>query len=256
MRKLHYLLLIIMVAALPAFAAKAKTGEDVIKAMHKKYSKNWYKTLTFVQKNTQYRPDGSVQNSLWYEAMSLPGKLRIDFDPLADNMGMMFIDGQFHSINSGKIARSQHRIHPLMLFGFDVYTQPVDKTLKQIEEIKLDLSVLHEEKSDGRTVYVIGAKKGDLKTKQVWIDKKDLIFLKIIEPAGQDGKGVQETQFNKYRKVKSGGWISAEVVFLMNGKRAFVEEYSDIQTNVTLNEDLFDPKGWSAADKTYFKLKN
>ncbi|MEZ5345382.1 MAG: hypothetical protein R2681_07500 [Pyrinomonadaceae bacterium] len=255
MRNFNIVVLTIVLFTGSAFAAKINSGEDVIKAMHKKYENKWYKTLTFVQKNTQYRPDGSVENSIWYEAMSLPGKLRIDFDPLENNAGMMFVNDQFHSINKGKIARSQRRIHPLMVFGFDVYGQPVEKTLKQIGELKIDLSVFHEIKSDGRDVYVIGAKKGDLKTRQVWIDKKNLLFIKMLEPAGQDGSGVQETQFNKYQKVKGGGWIAPEVVFLLNGKRTFVEEYTDIQTNIQLAENLFDPNSWTSVDKGYFKVE-
>ncbi len=254
MQKLNVVVLAILLTVLPVFAAKVTSGEDVIKAMHKKYEKKWYKTLTFVQKNTQYRPDGTIQNSIWYEAMSLPGKLRIDFDPIENNMGMMFINDELHNINKGKIARSQHTVHPLMVFGFDVYGQPVETTLRQIKELKLDLTVFREEKMGGRAVYVIGAKKGDIKTRQVWIDKKDLVFLKMIEPAGKDGESIQETQFNKYQKVKGGGWIAPEVVFLLDGKRTFVEEYTDIQTNVPLNEKLFDPMNWSSVDKGYFKI--
>lgn len=100
------ILFLLLVIAVPVFASKIKSGEDVITAMHKKYSRKWYKTLTFVQKNTQYKPDGTTQNSIWYEAMSTPGKLRIDFDPLESGNGLMFIEGTAHDFKDGKLARS------------------------------------------------------------------------------------------------------------------------------------------------------
>ena len=53
--------LIITFSAAAALSAKDKfnSGEDVIAAMYKKYEGKWYKTLTFVQKTTTYKPDGT-----------------------------------------------------------------------------------------------------------------------------------------------------------------------------------------------------
>jgi outer membrane lipoprotein-sorting protein len=254
MRNIKILLLLILVAA-PVFASKITNGEQLVTAMHKKYAKKWYKTLTFVQKNTQYKPDGTTQNSIWYEAMSAPGKLRIDFDPLASGNGIMFADGMQHNFKDGKLAKSSPLVHPLMVLGFDVYMQPVEKTVSQLKELKIDLSTLHEEKLDGRDVYVVGAKQGDLRTAQFWVDKKNLYFVKMIEPVGKNLERVQEIQFNKYIQVKGGGWVSPEVVFLVDGKRVYMEEYSDIQTDVDLDAKLFDTQNWMTADRTYFKKK-
>jgi hypothetical protein len=152
MRKLFLTAIILSLAAVPVFASKIKNGEDVIKAMHSKYSGKWYKTLTFVQKNTQWGPDGSVTNFTWYEAMSVPGKLRIDFDPLDSGNGLMFLDGKQMNFNAGKLVRTTPRIHDLMVLGFDVYGQPAAKTLEQLKELKYDLSVLSEEVWQGRSV--------------------------------------------------------------------------------------------------------
>ncbi len=254
MRNIKILLLLILAAA-PVFASKIENGEQLITAMHKKYAKKWYKTLTFVQKNTQYKPDGSTQNSIWYEAMSAPGKLRIDFDPLDGGNGILFADGMQHSFKDGKLAKSSPLVHPLLVLGFDVYMQPVEKTVSQLKELKIDLSTLHEEKLDGRDVYVVGAKQGDLRTTQFWVDKKNLYFVKMIQPVGKNQDHVQEIQFNKYQQVKGGGWVSPEVVFMVDGKRVYMEEYSDIQTNIDLDAKLFDTQNWMTADRTYFKKK-
>jgi hypothetical protein len=245
----------LLIIAVPVCAAKIKTGEELVAAMHKKYENKWYKTLTFVQKNSQYKPDGTVQNSIWYEAMSAPGKLRIDFDPLESGGGIMFIDGQQHTFRDGKLLRSQSLVHPLLVLGFDVYRQPVEKTVSQLKELKMDLSILREDTWQGQPVYVVGAKAGDMRSPQFWVDKKNLYFVRMIQPVGKDKDHIQETQFNKYQKVKGGGWVSAEVVFLTDGKRSFMEEYSDIQTDAALDANLFNTENWMTVNRKYFIKK-
>jgi outer membrane lipoprotein-sorting protein len=254
MKNLKILFLLILMV-MPVFAAKIKSGEELIVEMHKKYESKWYKTLTFVQKTTNYKEDGTSVVSTWYEALSVPGKLRIDFDPLEKGGGILFVDGMLHSFRDGKLAGSRPFAHPLLILGFDVYGQPVEKTIGQIKDMKIDLSVVHEEMWDGNAVYVVGAKQGDLKTPQFWVDKKNLYFVRLIELAGKDKQSIHETQFNKYIKMKSGGWVSAEVQFFVDGKRATTEEYSDIQTGVSLDANLYDPSQWMTADRKYFQKK-
>jgi hypothetical protein len=255
MRNLKIIALLLLLTALPAFGAKITNGEELITAMHKKYAGKWYKTLTFVQKTTQFKPDGTTQVSTWYEAMSVPGKLRVDITPLEGGNGFMFLDNTQYGFKDGKLTRSVPRIHPLLVLGFDVYAQPVDTTVKLLKDLNMDLSVLHEETWQGKPVYVVGAKQGDLNAPQFWIDKKNLYFVRLIELVGKDKKQVQETQFNKYQKAKGGGWVSAEVIFNVDGKKIITEDYSDIQTDVKLDEKLFDPQKWSEADKTYYQIK-
>ena len=187
--------------------------------------------------------------------MNAPGKLRIDFDPVEKGNGILFSDGTLYSFKDGKLAGKRPFVHPLLVLGFDVYLQPVETTLAQIKGMGIDLSVIHQEKWQGSTIYVVGAKQGDLKTPQFWIDKKNLYFVRMIDLGGKDKKSVRETQFNKYQKVKGGGWVSAEVQFLVDGKPATSEEYSDVQTGMPLDAGLWDPEKWLAVDHSYFKKK-
>lgn len=252
MRKFNVLFLLLLITV-PVLAAKIENGEQLVAAMHKKYAGKWYRTLTFVQKNTEYKPDGATQNSIWYEAMSAPGNLRIDFDPLEKGDGLLFANGAQHSFKDGKLARSQPLIHPLLVLAFDVYTQPTEKTVSQLKELKMDLSLLREDTWQNRPVYVVGAKAGDAKSPQFWIDKKNLYFVRMIQPSGKNKERTAETQFNKYQRVKGGGWISPEVVFIVDGKRTWMEEYSDIQIDVALDAKLFDTDNWMTVDRKYFQ---
>lgn len=241
--------------AVPSFAGNIKTGEDLITAMHKKYDGKWYKTLTFVQKTITHKPDGTSSTEIWYEAMSVPGKLRIDIDPLDKGNGLLFADGKLYSIKDGKPNAGRPFVHPLMVLGFDVYNQPAAASIAQVKGIGIDLSILREDTWEGKSVYVLGAKQDDMNANQVWIDKKNLYFVRLIQLGGRDKKNVQETQFNKYEKVKGGGWVAIEVKFLTDGKLTMSEEYTDVQANPKLDPDLWNPEKWMTVDRTYYKEK-
>lgn len=245
-------LLLLTIAAVPA-AAGYKSGEEVLTAMHKKYEKKWYATLTFEQATTNYKPDGTSTTSVWYEALAAPGKLRIDFTPLDKHEGVIFAENKRYSFRDGKLAGSRDFVHPLLVLGFDVYKQPVATTAALLRGHGIDLSLVHEETWQNKTAVVVGANRGDLTSPQFWIDKKDLLFVRLIEPGGKDKKNIQETQFNDYRKVKGGGWVSAEVKFFIDGKIATTEAYTNIRTGMTLSPLLWDPEKFTTVDRNYWR---
>ncbi|MBP6003703.1 MAG: hypothetical protein KA746_09745 [Pyrinomonadaceae bacterium] len=253
MRNLKLLFLLVLLA-MPAFSADIKSGDDLIAAMYNKYAGKWYKTLTFVQKTIHHQADGTTTSETWYEAMTLPGKLRIDIDPLDKGNGILFADGKIFSFRDGKTTGGRPLVHPLMVLGFDVYGQPVETTVAQVKGLGIDLSVIHSEKWQGKDVFVVGAKQGDVTTPQFWVDKKKLLFVRLIQPAGRDKKSVAETQFNKYVKAK-GGWVAPEVLFFVDGKPTTTEEYTDIQADVALDVELWNPEKWLTVDRTYYKKK-
>jgi outer membrane lipoprotein-sorting protein len=240
MRFLSGLILVLMLSTIGSAATITNT-EQLIQAMQKKYAKSWYKTATFVQKTTNIDKDGQRKVEIWYEAMSLPGSLRIDFTPIKDGNGILFTNSQIYVFKDGKVENTRAFVHPLMVLGFDIYAMPANEVIEKLNGLKFDLSLFHDDVWQGRPVYVVGAKAGDAHSAQFWIDQKNLYFVRMIRPAGKDGTQTQETQFNKYVKL-GGGWMSPEVVFLVDNKIVTIEEYSDLRANVTLPDKLFDPQ--------------
>jgi outer membrane lipoprotein-sorting protein len=243
---MRFLSTVILLLALTAIgsAATITTTEQLIAAMQKKYAKSWYKTATFVQKTTNIDKDGNRKVETWYEAMLLPGSLRIDFTPTKDGNGILFTDGQIYVFKNGKIDNNRPFVHPLMVLGFDIYRMSENEAIEKLKGLKFDLSIFHEDTWQGRPVYVVGAKAGDAHSAQFWIDKKNLYFVRMVRPAGKDGTQTQETRFNEYVKL-GGGWMSPEVVFLVDNKVVTIEEYSDLHANVTLPNKLFDPQSFA-----------
>ena len=226
--------------------ADPKSGEDLVKAMHDRYAGKWYQSLSFLQHNTAYLPNDSIEHSTWFERMTVPGFLRIDFrggPGFPPTAGIMFARDSKFIVSGDTLANAMAFTHPLMVLGFDVYAQPVERTLTQLRNLEFDLSVMHEDTWQGRPVYVVGAKAGDLHTRQFWVDRERLVFVRMLEPGRRDTSTTTETQFNDYRAV-NGAWVSAQVLFLADGQRRWMEEYNDIKANVPLAAGVFDLKRW------------
>jgi outer membrane lipoprotein-sorting protein len=240
-------LLIVLISSLvqTTHAAHVRTTEDLVQAMQKKYSKSWYRTATFVQQTTDYDKDGKKTVSTWYEALSVPGSLRIDFTPIKEGNGILFTDRKIFSFKDGKQENSRAFVHPLMILGFDIYKLSFAEVMDTLKALKFDLTILREDTWQGRPVYVVGAKQGDLHSSQFWIDQKNLYFVRMLGPAGKDGTQTQETQFNKYQRL-GGGWMAPEVIFKLDGEIRITEEYSDLRANPRLDARLFDPQYWTS----------
>ena len=241
-----FVLLLCLILIAPAtYAAKIKTTEELVAAMQKKYGKSLYKTATFVQKTTDIDKDGNKKISIWYEALSVPGSLRIDFTPIKDGNGILFTDNKIYSFKDGKQDSSRPFVHPLMILGFDIYKLPPERVLEVLKGLKFDLAILREDTWQGRPVYVVGAKQGDLHSVQFWIDQRNLYFVRMLRPTGKDGAQTQETQFNKYQRL-GGGWMAPEVIFKVDDQIRTTEEYSEMRADVALDNRLFDPQYWTS----------
>src|SRR3984957_4421058 len=102
-----------------AHGQEIRTGEDLLRAMHARYQASWYQTLTFTQKSTTYKPDGTSTAETWYEAALLPGKLRIDIGEPAKNNGYIFSDGNLTIAKEGQVVKTVPDINMLLVLGFD-----------------------------------------------------------------------------------------------------------------------------------------
>ena len=237
------LLLVVLTLNL-AQAQTIRNGEDLLRAMHDRYKDSWYQTVTFTQKSTTYKPDGTSTAETWYEAALFPGRLRIDTGPATDGKGYIFSNGNVTVITENKVVANKKDINMLLVLGFDVYCQDPEVTINIVKGEGYDLSRLREDSWEGKPAYVVGAEKGDLKSKQFWIAKDTQLFLREIEPARDDASKLDDIRFIHYQPL-AGAWIAAGVEVYSDGKKVFSEDYSNIQANVKLEPAVFDPEKFS-----------
>jgi hypothetical protein len=98
-----------------------KTGEEVIRAMYDKYNKTWYRQLSFVQRAIfPGRPEEE-----WWEALKLPGRLRIDVAPV-DSGGRTIIyrGDSLYAFAQKKLANKAVQPNLLLVLGSTCMRNP------------------------------------------------------------------------------------------------------------------------------------
>jgi hypothetical protein len=229
---------LLLATATPALPTTLPDGAALVREMHARYAGQWYRTLTFVQTTTFHGQTPRVET--WYEAARMPGHLRIDIAPIDSGNTLLFRRDSVYQWQRGQLAGSRAMVHPLMVLGFDVYLDPVETTVQKLQGLGFDLSKVHETTWQGKPVYVVGALAGDTTSKQFWVEKGRLLFVRLLEPAPNNSGTILETQFNKYQPLGR-GWIAVEVIFKAGGTLRLKEEYADVRADVPLPEELFDP---------------
>ena len=211
-------------------------GYELIKAMHRKYEGKWFVKLYIKQKVTYYKNGETERDEIWSELISMPGKVRSNIGDIEDgNCEISKNDSQF-VFRDGKLAFKRRAVHVILLLGFDVYTQTTEKTFDQLKESNFNIEKLYETSWQNKPVYVVGSLEGDEETNQFWIDKKHLHLVRLIQKT-QSGK-LLEVELNNFEKLVK-GWIATELVFKLDGKLKFIENYIDYGIPEYIDADNF-----------------
>ena len=232
-----------------AAQAAPKTGTEVLDRMHSAYDGRWYQTLTFVQRTTITKKDGSTEVETWHESLRAHPKtgvrLRIDAGDLAKGNGVIYTADSVYVVRDGKLAASRANGNPFLPLIEGVYVQPVERTVRELASTNVNLSVASAGKWHGRAAWVVGAAAGDNTVPQFWVDQDRLVLVRMLL-ALAPGQPLMDIDLGGYEKVGS-GWLATKVAMSVGGKPAQTEEYSDWKVGVALADALFDPATWSTA---------
>ncbi|MBC7895958.1 MAG: hypothetical protein H7066_11140 [Cytophagaceae bacterium] len=228
-------------------AAAITDGQGVLTAMHTRYVGKFFTTLSFAQNTTNITQAGREIKGVWYEYIAVPGRLRIDYLPLSSRSGVLYAGGRIHSFADGKPQAPQRGWNALQVLIADVYGQPVDSTAFQLDSLGFDLAAIHQTQWQGKAMWVVGARAGDTTTSQFWIDRDSLLIRRVIQRDARAARPVvTDIRFYRYQDV--GGYpVSFDVHFYRDGRLYFKEEYFDVQVNVPIPAEVFDPTKWSSS---------
>lgn len=226
------------------------SADQLLDVMHDRYARSWYKNLTFVQKSTSLRPDGTTSRvETWYEAGAIPGRLRIDLGDPSKGNGVLYRGDSVYQFQEGKLVDKRLGRNPLMILGFDVYGQPASHTLQQLTAEHIDMRLLRTDTLYGRRVYVVGAAPGDSTSNQFWIDADRLLFVRLIQTDAAR-RATRDIRFENYVQ-HAGGWVAEDVKVFARGALVFREQYSNVRVDVPLDTNIFVPGKWSTATHWY-----
>jgi hypothetical protein len=233
----------------PAVPEPYTSGDQLLEAMQNRYVGRWYRTLTFVQETTTFPGNADSTRAVWYEALQLPSLLRIDFDPLEQGNGVIVRGDSQYVFQRGAIVRRIARSNELLLLGFDVYFLEPSTTAAWLRRLGFDLSRIRQDEWQGRQVYVVGASgAADVTSKQFWVDRQHLLFVRLIQPSGNER--MHDIRFLNYQPLGR-TWIAPRVEIYEDGRLAMREEYRHMRVNVALDSTLFDPARFTTATHWY-----
>lgn len=228
-------------------AAGITSSRQLIHEMHDRYAGKWYRTLRFAQTNTFYTQSGKEEKSRWIENLSVPGRLRIDFEPLSSKSGLLILNNRVITFDNAKRVDSRRSIQPILTLTADVYAIPPAITLRRLDSLKIDLDRFRSDRLDKKRVYVIGADEGDLESNQVWVDADRLLLVRLIQQAKAGERTiVTDTRVREYKDV-DGFPVAHEYMSTRDGKPYFKEEYELVRVNEPVPAGIFDPSRWSSA---------
>lgn len=225
--------------------AAPATGSELLEAMRERYAGRWYRTVTFVQHTILATPGGSERRETWYEAMSVPGRLRIDRDSTL-RTGTIYANDSQYVVRNGALRVAVPGHNPLLVLGFDVYGQPAARTATVLRALGFPAGPVRADTWRGRPVWVVGGAPGDLHRPQYWVDQERLVFVRMLQPAPGDTAKTFDVRFDGYRPL-AGGWIAERVEAFTGERRTLLEEYAQVRANVELDPALFDARRWTAA---------
>ncbi|WP_345164048.1 hypothetical protein [Nibribacter koreensis] len=229
----------------PGFSeAPALTGQEVIAKMHKEYAGKFDPYFTFDQTAIFYNAAGEVtKKEVWHEAIAFPGKLVIKFNEFEAGNGVLFKEDSQFVFKNNALQNQMRRVHDVLVLGFDVYHQPADRTVAQMQEAGFDLSKVFKTTWQGKKVYVVGVTSLDQKASHFIIDEQKLWLLKTVRQTGENQTAVE---LKGYQKLK-GNWIATDLTFSANGKTTLHELYYNMKFPKSLPTEMFTVEGFKNA---------
>src|SRR3954470_6139321 len=201
-------------APAPAPSISINDGESLIRAMHARYASRWFHTMTFIQQTTLTMTSGTPTEQSWYEALSLPGLQRIDYGNPDLGNGALFRSDSSYQFSGGRVARTSTGWNDLLLLSFDVYVQPPEVTISILRSQGYQLSRLRTSSFDGKTAFVVGsASQSDTSTKQFWIERDRLVFVRSMEKR-PDGRH-SDIRLGDFTQA-GGGWVAKQMYQLLD----------------------------------------
>lgn len=210
------------------------TGQ-LMDAMQAKYHGKWFKEYTFAQQTIAYQQNGAVRDTmLWHEAVNYPDHFRIDY--AEPGRFVIFKNDSSWRFRNNELQQNRLEPQEFLLFKGGMYFRSPATIMDKLKEYGYDTSIFREDRLNGRRAYVVGAKEGDLSTKQFWVDADYFYTVRRISQVS-NGRTL-DVQYSDHKRV-AGGWVEQTVTFYLDKKLLQVEKYLEIDASKKLNPQIF-----------------
>lgn len=213
------------------------SGENLIKLMNERYSGKFYKTLCFSQEVLRYDADSLISTEIMHEAYQSPGNLILKFKDWDSGEGLIFTKDSLYTILSGKVDKVQYRLHDLLIIGLDIYNIEKEITVQKLKQLSYNLSLISSDICMGKEARCVGDKASNC----FWIDKSNLLFLKMQVRNKERSRSVEFTEY----KIIGGAPVVTVINFYdSNNKLTMQERYFNVRPFAEVNPSIFIPENF------------
>ncbi|HTQ66422.1 MAG TPA: hypothetical protein VMI12_16635 [Puia sp.] len=214
-----------------------RSSEELLKQMYDRYHNKWFHVLTFSQTTENYRNDSLIKTSTWYETIMYPDKFRIDFEDKKNGDAVIFRNDSAYDFRKGKLTSSKAYKNDLTFLLGGLYFYSFNDILNKLKAFHYDLNKFHQDKWKGKEVYVIGSDKQSEKLNQLWIDKENLVLVRLLK---FDEKEKEEALFENHIRLGE-GWSERACIFYVDDHLVQKEYYHNCIANSAIDSLVFEP---------------
>lgn len=176
-----------------------------------------------------------------------PGDLRNELD-LPAGTRVVLRTAKKQKVNEPAGSRRLDVDMPDLVRNFLAGGAPLDnrematRMLGDLRRLDVNLDRVSYGRFQGRVVYIIGAKSGELAKAQVWLDKDSLLLVRLIRPLPTpDGAPVvlQDTRLLGYGSPEGGNWFPKVVEVWQGDELRKRSVTRDVNRNKKLSNKLF-----------------
>jgi hypothetical protein len=163
--------------------------------------------------------------------------LRIDRGDASLGNTAIYTKDSTIAFQNGKRQGARGETNPFIFFLGGMYHLPVNDCIAKLYSDGYDLSKSYETTWKGKDAYVLGADNvNDTASNQVWVDKKNLYVVRIVQKRGNNFLDVHLADHIK----AGGGWSETFVEFFLKGKLIQTEKYMNVVADRPMSVKLFD----------------
>lgn len=231
--KKSVLSLLVFIAGTSGLFSQYNSGEEILRVMHKRYAKGPCRSYSFSQRNIHYKADTVAGSSVWHENIEFPDKFRIVFGKPEHGNKVVFRNDSSYHYRKNELLEARAYSNTLLLLLGGMYYRNFDDVKQRLKQAGYSLQAWNATHWSREEVLVAGAVAGDTLSNQIWVSRKDLRIVRILEKMS-DGR-IMDMRFESHQKW-CGGLVETKVSFRRDGRLEQVEEYYNMKETTSFPE--------------------
>lgn len=225
-----------------------RSGLEVVGAMRRAHPSRELRSLAFTLRTTEYRRGrDSIRVTTARGWAALPGRLRVEVLPPSRRTGYVRNRQRVAVFQRGRRVSVANRVDLAALMTYDVFAQPADSTIMWLDSARVRYGLVRLDELDGRTVWVVGAAKGDTLSPQFWVDARHWRVVRVIQREPWNANRLADVRVLAFMSLLDVP-VPREIALYAGGRLAQRQQLLDVTPNARVSASTFSLSRWRPAD--------